>query len=449
MISDLIFYFCGSTKKTAMNKEFSATPYKLQSVKTGKIFEDKGWMLDAPDENEPTLIRAIYEKKQIEVKDNSWGLYKFADWLPIGRILEGSNAPLTYKSEGLAKELGLKNLWITFSGYWPEKGVSMKTASFKETEAYSVCGRMTTEMDKILVVASAGNTARAFAQVCSDNNIPLFLSVPEDNINALWFDAPLNNCVKLVCSKSGSDYFDAIHLSNIVAGMEDFIAEGGAKNVARRDGMATTMLSATTTIGRIPDFYFQAIGSGTGAIAAWEANLRLIEDGRFGSHKMKLMVSQNSPFIPIHAAWNADSRAMLPYNDEQAREHVDEILAKVLSNRKPPYPIAGGLYDAMKDAGGEVLLANNEELTAAAELFKKLEGNDIHPAAAVATATLIESVKKGRVKTDDLIMLNITGGGEEKFKAENQLFYLKPELIFDIDPDENEVKEKVKLLFKK
>ena len=59
--------------------------------------------------------------------------------------------------------------------------------------------------------------------------------------------------------------------------------------------MACTVLSAVTTIGRIPDYYFQAVGSGTGAIAAWEANMRLIEDGRFGSNTMKLMVSQNAP----------------------------------------------------------------------------------------------------------------------------------------------------------
>ncbi len=76
-----------------------------------------------------------------------------------------------------------------------------------------------------------------------------------------------------------------------------FFAEGGAKNVARRDGMATTMLSAATTIGEIPDYYFQAVGSGTGAIAAWEANMRLIGDGRFGETVMKLMVSQNHPFV--------------------------------------------------------------------------------------------------------------------------------------------------------
>lgn len=430
-----------------MSTDFRATNYKLQSIKTGKVFNDEGWLLDAPGETEPTLIRALYEKTQIDVKDNSWGLYKFADWLPIGRTLKGSSAPVTYKSEGLAAELCLKNLWITFSGYWPEKGVVMKTGSFKETEAYSVCGRMTAEMNKVLVVASAGNTARAFAQVCSDNKIPLLLCVPEDNISALWFGAPLNDCVKLICSKTGSDYFDAIHLSNIAAGLENFVAEGGAKNVARRDGMATTMLSATTTIGQIPDYYFQAVGSGTGAIAAWEANVRLIADGRFGSTKMKLMVSQNSPFTPIYDAWKAGSRAMLALDDELARKQVEEIDAKVLSNRKPPYPIIGGLYDAMKDAGGDVLLASNQEAAEAAKLFEKTEGIDIHPAASVAVATLIAAAKNETINEEDLIMLNITGGGEEKFKSKNELFYLKPEIIFDIDPDSEEVIKQVSTLF--
>lgn len=430
-----------------MDKAFAKTNYQLQSVKTGKIFEDSGWLLDAPGEVEPALIRAIYGKKQLELKDGSWGLYKFADWLPINRTLVGSSPPVTYKSEGLAAELGLTNLWITFSGYWPEKGALMKTGSFKETEAYSVCGRMTPEMDKVLVVASAGNTSRSFAKVCSENNIPLLICVPEDNIGALWFDEPVNDCVKLICSRSGSDYFDAIHLSNIVSGMEHFIPEGGAKNVARRDGMGTTVLSAATTIGEIPDYYFQAVGSGTGAIAAWEANLRLLEDGRFGTNKMKLMVSQNTPFTPLYDTWKAGSRAMLPLVDHVARKQVEEIDAKVLSNRKPPYPIFGGLYDALKDTGGDVLLANNQEARRAAQLFIEKEGIDIHPAAAVATATLISATKNGTVDKDALIMLNITGGGEEKFKHEKKIYTLEPEIIFDIDPNPEEIIEKVDGLF--
>jgi len=424
-----------------MEETFTQTKYRLQSQATGRIFDDSGWMLDAPGEEKPALIRTIYEQKQLHLRYSLPGLYRFADWLPISRILKGSSAPVTYKSEGLASALGLSNLWITFSGWWPEKGVNMNTCSFKETEAYSVCGRLDPERKQVLVVASAGNTARAFAKVCSDNNIPLLLCVPHDYINALWFDAPLNDCVKLAVTAFGSDYFDAIHLSNLVTQCEGYLAEGGAKNVARRDGMGTTTLSAVTTIGRIPDYYFQAVGSGTGAIAAWEANLRLIDDGRFGDHKMKLMVSQNAPFLPIYEAWKAGSRAMLPYDDDLAREHVTEIDAKVLSNRKPPYPITGGLYDAMCDAGGDVLKATNLEARHAKELFIEKEGIDIYAASAIATASLKNAVEEGLLEKDALIMLNITGGGEELFKRSHELYFLKPSLLFGITPSLQEVRE--------
>lgn len=427
-------------------KKFEPTNYVLESIATGKQFKDTGWLLDAPNETKPCLIRAIYDRKQIEIKDNSLGIYKFSDWLPIHKILEGSSAPVTYKSEGLAEYLGLSNLYITFSGYWPEKGANFRTCSFKETEAYAVCGRLA-DVGETLVVASAGNTARAFARVCSDNNIPLLLCVPEDNINALWFDEPIKDNVRLVVTKSGSDYFDAIHLSNIVCELDGFIAEGGAKNVARRDGMACTVNSAVTTIGKIPDYYFQAVGSGTGAIAAWESNLRFIEDGRFGNNKMKLMVSQNTPFLPIYDAWKSNSRDILPLDDDLARQQVEEITAKVLSNRKPPYSLVGGLFDALTDTNGDVLKATNKEAFEAAELFKATEGNDIHSAAAVAVATLINSVKNNEIPTDACIMLNITGGGEQHLKQDKDICYLKPTHVFDITPTKEEVKQVMATIF--
>ncbi|PWD98406.1 cysteate synthase [Marinilabilia rubra] len=430
-----------------MTSGFGPTQYLLQSVKTGKEFIDKGWTLDAPNEEEPSLIRAVYEEVQLNLKDERLGLFKFSDWLPVGRLLKGSSSPVTYKSQGLAKYLGLEKLYITFSGYWPDKGAKMSTCSFKETEAYSVCGRMQADEQGVLVVASAGNTARAFARVCSDNNVKLLLCVPEDNLDALWFDEVINDNVKLVCTRAGSDYSDAIHLSEKICELPGFFAEGGARNVARRDGMGTTVLSAATFIGRIPDYYFQAVGSGTGAVAAWEANQRLMVDGRFGTHYMKLMVSQNIPFTPIFDAWKADSRNMLPYDEEEAHQQVAEINAKVLSNRKPPYPIYGGLYDALKDTDGDVLLATNEEAQNAADLFEEFEGCDIHPASGVATATLIKEVEKGTVHKDDVIMLNITGGGEKLFKKEKLVTALAPDHVFDVDPDINDVKKVLEGMF--
>jgi cysteate synthase len=354
---------------------------------------------------------------------------------------------VTYRSKGLAEALGLENLYITFNGYNPAIGANMSTCSFKETEAYSVCGRIDPKNNKILVVASAGNTARAFAKVCSDNNIPLLLSVPADNLSALWFEKPLNPCVKLISCENGGDYFDAIHLSNLVLKSKKFYAEGGAKNVARRDGMATTMLSAATTIGQIPDYYFQAVGSGTGAIAAWEANMRLIEDGRFGTTKTKLMVAQNAPFVPMYDAWRVDSRHMLPYDDNKARRDAEIIDAKVLSNRRPPYGIVGGLYDALKDTDGEIFAITNAAAKKAATLFEQTEGCDIHPAAAVATASLIKAVAEGKVDKEKIVMLNITGGGERKAKEGKELWYLKPTHLFSLTPDESDVIAKVEAMF--
>lgn len=435
-------------------KEFKPTQYRIQDVASGRSFDDDGWTLDDPQGVEPSLVRAIYEKRQLEVRDEGYGLYRFADWLPVGRMLEGSSAPVTFKSRGLGAELGLDNLYITFSGYYPAVGAHMTTCSFKETEAYSVCGRLRADSRQVLVVASAGNTARAFARVCSDNNIPLLLSVPEENINALWFEHPLNDCVKLISPVNGGDYFDAIHLGNLVLKSDGFLAEGGAKNIARRDGMGTTVLSAVTTIGRIPDFYFQAVGSGTGAIAAWEANMRFIEDGRFGSNKMRLIVSQNTPFLPMYNAWKADSRAMLPYDDNLARHDAEVIDAKVLSNRKPPYGIAGGLYDALKDTGGDIYAVTNDELREAARLFERTEGVDIYSAAAVAVASLVKAAREGVVDRSSCIMLNITGGGERHYKEEVEartgrgLFYLKPSIVFPLDPDQDDVIEKVERLFR-
>ncbi|MEG2317251.1 MAG: cysteate synthase [Rikenellaceae bacterium] len=420
------------------------TKYTLVNVATGREFEDSGWLLEDKESNENTLVRTKYAKKQISVGDMEMGIYRFADWLPINHTLKGSAAPVTYKSKALAEHLGLKNLYITFSGYYPEIGAAMKTCSFKETEAYSVCGRLPKGEKRSLVVASAGNTARAFAKVCSQNNISLILCVPEDNKNALWFDEPINNCVKLYTTEKGSDYFDAINLSNIIAEDEAFLPEGGAKNVARRDGMATTMLSATNFIGEIPQYYFQAIGSGTGAIAAWEANIRLLEDGRFGNRKTKMILSQNAPFLPMYNAWKAASRAMLHYDDDQARKDVEIIEAKVLSNRKPPYPIIGGVFDALCDCKGDIVAIQNESAAKAGRLFEKLEGIDIHPAAAVAVESLIKSVEKGDVEKDAIIMINITGGGEKRFMSEKKVSYLQPNYVFKKDATKEEILKIVK-----
>jgi len=426
--------------------KFQATKYKLMNVGTGRIFEDRGWMLADPEASSPSLVRAVYENKKFTPRDDLKGLYRYAEWMPINRTLRHSCAPVTYHSKGLGKFLGLDNLYITFSGYNPKIGAKFQTCSFKETEAFSVCARLDKKEKRTLVVQSAGNTARAFAQVCSDNMIPIVICVPLDNRHDLWFQHKLNPCVKLVASPAGSDYYDAIALGDKICQDSRYFAEGGAKNVARRDGMGTTLLSAVETIGRIPDAYFQAVGSGTGAIAAWENNLRLIEDGRFGSHKMKIFVAQNKPFTLLHDSWQAGKRELAALDPDVGRRQAESILAKVLSNRKPPYSIAGGLYDALVDSKGDTFLASNDDIIYWILQFRNLEGYDIFPAPACAVHALATAVREGKVGKEDVIMLNITGGGSLAAMGKGY-HLLEPSLVLSPELTADEIIAKVDALF--
>lgn len=426
--------------------KFKETSYRLVNVADGHEFEDKGWTLSDAEASKPSLVRAVYENRKFTPREDLDGIYRYADWMPIKRVLKHSCAPVTYKSKGLAALLGLENLYITFSGWNPMIGARMRTGSFKETEAYSVLARMDEKEDRILVVQSAGNTARAFAQVCSDNKIPIVICVPQDNLHDLWFRKPLDKCVKLIAAPHGCDYYDAIALGEKLASDPKFLLEGGAKNVARRDGMGTTLLSCVEKMGRIPDAYFQAVGSGTGAIAAWENACRLAEDGRFGANNMRVFVAQNSPFTLMYDAWKADSRSLPEMSPEEGRNKSERILATVLSNRKPPYGIAGGLYDVLKESNGDFFIASNNDIYNWLLQFRNKEGYDLLPASCVAVAALAQAVSEGVVRKDDYIMLNCTGGGT--IGAKSRGFICKePDLVLSPDLPAEDVVKAVKALF--
>lgn len=426
-------------------ENFKPTKYIIETAATGRRFEDEGWTLGDSQCGEPSLVRAVYEKKQIEFGDETLGIYKFADWMPISRILKGSCAPVTYKSKGLAEYLGLENLYITFSGWNPEIGATMRTCSFKETEAYSVLARLKADSGRTLIIQSAGNTARAFAQVCSDNQIPVVICIPEDCGEDMWFNSKLDECVKLVAVPHGCDYYDAIAVGEKLATDSRYLLEGGAKNIARRDGMGTTVLSFAQKTGRIPDAYFQAVGSGTGAIAAWENACRLEADGRFGKNRMRIYAAQNEPFTLMYDAWKAGSRALPALEPEVGRRQAENIIAKVLSNRKPPYSLKGGLYDTLVESKGDMYLASNNEILRWLVRYRNLEGYELLPAACVAVAALERAVAGGVVKKDEFIMLNCTGGGSLAAMDRGR-FIKKPDLIVSPELSAEEIVSKVNAL---
>ena len=395
--------------------------YNLVCTGCGGAYSDDRLKCDSDN----ALLRTNYRNKRLNLK-NVRGMGRFHDWLPVQEIITSDSGPVAYKSTELATELELDNLHISFNGYWPEKGAFIKTCSFKELEAFPTMQKFK-DSGKSLVLASAGNTARAFAHVSALTGVKVYIVVPASGISRMWLPEEPTDSIRLIQMGPNCDYTDSIHLADRLAALPGMQAEGGARNVARRDGMGTVMLDASVYMKRMPDHYFQAIGSGTGGIAAWEASLRLREDGRFGMKLPRLHLSQNLPFVPMYNAWNAGRRDIIKDIDmPEPKKLIHGMYADILSNREPPYSVAGGVYDALCSTDGSMYAISNSEAESAVSLFERLEGIDIFPPAGVAVASLIQAVESGKVKADEHIVLNITGGGVKRLERDYHLYKIEP-----------------------
>ncbi|HTJ25873.1 MAG TPA: cysteate synthase [Candidatus Limnocylindria bacterium] len=417
--------------------------YRLRCSACGTEFDDDGVRLTCSHSHAPALLRTVYARRRLEVEDVA-SMARYRYWLPAGRELCTDARTAVFRSDGLARYLRLKELWIAFSGWWPERGATLATTSFKELEAVAVLGRLAPDERRTLVVASAGNTAAAFARAGTELGIPTLIVIPLDAWERLASLVDVGPPVRVVAIE-GAGYDEAIALAARIASIDGYVAEGGVRNVARRDGMGTILLAAAEAIGTLPDAYFQAVGSAAGALATHEAALRLLADGRYGTRVPRLMLSQNAPFTPIHDAWVRRSPSLEPRDPALAREQVRALGASVLSNQAPPYATIGGIREALVASNGTTYAISNDEMTNAMALFAELEGIDIEPAAGIATASLIRAARASEVAPDARVLLNITGGGAKRRAREG--VNARPTLIVDRTEPATAAVDRVRSLF--
>jgi cysteate synthase len=198
--------------------------------------------------------------------------------------------------------------------------------------------------------------------------------------------------------------------------------------------MGTVLLDHVRRSGSLPDHYFQAIGSGTGGIAVWEASMRLIGDGRFGNMLPQLHLAQNIPCAPVYGMWHGLSPEEMNFDAYGCPEGMHD---DVLFNRNPPYAVPGGVRDAVISSGGRIYGIDNSRAVSAQKLFEMSEGIDILPAASVAVAALVDAVESGFVENDDDILLNITGGGVKRLAEDHSRVKLKCDLTVGLRDSED------------
>jgi len=356
------------------------------------------------------LPRTEYAERRFVTQDRG-DIFRFAAWLPSAATIATPIGPTVFRSERLADVLGMADLSVAFSGYAPEIGARNATGTFKDFEALPTLLYLREHGCDRVVLASAGNTARAFAYAGTTLVFTTTLVVPETAASSVWMPIPPSDSVRLIVLADSGDYAAAIRLAGLMAERYGLHPEGGARNVARRDGMGTAVLEYARVQQRLPRHYVQAIGSGTGGIAAWEAAMRLRASG-FEGPLPQLHLAQNVPFTPIHDAWTSHRPIEPDRNVAGQLERIAAISAPVLANRTPPYDVGGGVRDALEATAGHTYAVTNAEIRAAQRLFEACEGVPIGPESGAALAALGQGVARSWIRRADPVLLHITGNGD-------------------------------------
>src|ERR1700733_5313529 len=170
---------------TAVAEGDAPTHYVLECRTCGAQFDDDGLRTDCPNPHERSLLTTNYVNTRLTVDVQETGVFRYRNWLPARKLVRGSGRTVTYRSAALSRLRGVPEVWISFNGYWPDRGGNLETGTFKDLEAYTTLARLPGGQRFVLVVASAGNTAAAFARACSLNAQPCVIVIPETALPAV------------------------------------------------------------------------------------------------------------------------------------------------------------------------------------------------------------------------------------------------------------------------
>jgi cysteate synthase len=228
--------------------------------------------------------------------------------------------------------------------------------------------------------------------------------------------------VRVVFVEQPGNYLHANMLSKRLFGRLDgnIVEEGGYFNCGRLSGLGCCAMEFFDEVGELPKHYFQAVGSGSGALAAIRTYGLL---DQYKSRKICFHLSQNVPYIPLVTAINKkDDKISTHYH-----KFVDTACSPMLTSGDPAYNYSGGLLEHINN-GTSIFgygVSNAEIYKMQYEMWN-VEKIQILLPAATALAGMVIALKEGKIKADDIIQVNITGCGSFECMAEKGFFYLHP-----------------------
>jgi len=356
------------------------------------------------------LVEARYELGKIdvvswmnEVRQRPNNLWRYHEVLPIydtrNIVSLGEGGTPLIKAERLGNMLGLKQLYIKDERQGP-------TASFKDRQATVAISALVEMGVEELVVASTGNVAIAYAAYCARAGIQLWAFFPQLAPNEKMREAAIYGTEII---KTTGTYDQTKELAANFARTKGIAIDKGIKSVAATEAMKTMAYEIAEQLGGIlhdgqrwvaPDWFLQGVSGGLGPIGVAKGFRELRGFGLLDKMPAFGMI-QSAGCAPMVEAFKRGQRVATPIEEENT-----VIATLATGNPGRAYEV---LFDYVQENGGDFIGCTDEEAFNAIRVLARYEGLSVEPATGVTFAGLFKLAQMGRIKPDDVVVVNASG----------------------------------------
>lgn len=348
---------------------------------------------------QPWLVR--YDRptpRRDAIITQRWDMWRYAPMLPLlagePPVSLGEGATPLHELPALARELGVRRLWVKDEGLNP-------TASFKARGMSTAVTRARALGVRGLVVPTAGNAGAALAAYAAAAGLPVRVYAPDGT------PAPI---LATISAFGAELHLVPGHIGDAGRAARAFAAEHGYFDVStlrepyRIEGKKTMGIELAEQLGwRLPDAIVYPTGGGTGLIGMWKVFGEMRDAGWIGAPRLpRMVVAQAEGCAPIVRAHGEGADRALPW--ENPSTHA--------SGLRVPGPLGDRLIlRALRESGGDAAAVSEDAIRSGTARLARASGIDVAPEGGCAFAVTEMLLHSGRLDRDAEVLIFNTGSG--------------------------------------
>ena len=359
-------------------------------------------------------IRSVFSRESL-ADCTDWSMWRYRPFLPVepdspAPPLRVGWSPL-YRADRLAKELGLRTLYLKDDGLNP-------TASLKDRASAMAVVKAREAGARTIACSSTGNAASSLAGNAAAAGFETYIFVPSR--------APRGKVAQLmifgahVISVDGS-YEDTFELSRAAIDRWGWYNRNAAINPYLSEGKKTVTLEIMEQLHwRVPDYIALSVGDGCTIAGAWKGLKDLYEAG-FIDRLPRLISVQAEGCCPINRALQTGE----PWQSMEENTLADSIAVGVPRN-------ADKALAAVRESNGVAVNVSDGEILEAMRLIGRTQGVFGEPAGVTGTAGVKKALELGLIDPDSTVVSIVTGNGlkdtQNGIRAAGEPMVVKPDM---------------------